>query len=339
MNRVERIARAVDGVQQRHAWLAFPVAVWKKFGDDQAGNLAALIAYYAFVAIFPLMLVLVTVLGIVLKGDAGLRAKVFNSALAQYPLIGPELHKNLGTLPENGVMLFVGLVGLFFGARGVANAAQNALNSVWAVSFARRPRFPWSWLRGFSLILVVGLGLIGTTILSGIAGGTGHVLSGAGALAGAVAVSLVLNFGLFWLAFRLATAREVGWRDLRLSAVLTAITWQVLQTIGGYIVGHELARAGSLYGTFGIVLGLLAWLYLEAQLALYAVEVNVVLVWRLWPRSLAGPPYTDQDRRAFRLYAEMEERNKETDVSVRLPETQGGSLPAVSGVRLFPSAA
>lgn len=338
MNRMQAIARTLDRVQQRHAWLGFPVAVWKKFGDDQAGNLAALIAYFAFVAIFPLLLVLVSVLGIVLKDNAGLRAKVVDSALSQYPIIGENL--KLGSLPENGVMLLLGLIGLFLGARGVANAFQNALNTVWEVPFTRRPGFPWSWLRSISLILVVGLGEIGTTILSGIAGGAGHLLSGAGAHIGAVVVSLVLNFGLFWLAFRLSAAREVGWRDLRLGAALTAIVWQVLQTTGAYIVAHQLHRASSLYGTFGLVLGLLAWLYLQAEMTMYAAEVNVVLVRGLWPRSLAGPPYTDQDRRAFRLYAEMEQRNKETDVSVRLPETQGGSLPGSAGqTGLFPPAA
>jgi membrane protein len=331
MNRMQALVRTLDRVQQRHAWLGFPVAVWKKFGDDQAGNLAALVAYFAFVAIFPLLLVLVSVLGIVLKSDPGIRANVENSALAHYPVIGPELKQNLGALPQSGAMLAVGLVGLFLGARGVANAFQNALNTAWEVPFARRPRFPWSWLRSISLILVVGLGEIGTTILSGIAGGTGHLLSGAGALIGAVAVSLVLNFALFWVAFRLSTASVVGWRDLRLGAAIAAIVWQVLQTTGGYIVAHQLHRASTLYGTFGIVLGLIAWLYLQAEFTMYAVEANVVQVRRLWPRSLAGPPYTEQDRRAFRLYAQVEQRDKEMDVSIRLPEARGGSLPAAVG--------
>src|SRR5690348_4569451 len=91
MNKVKKILRAVDEFQQQHVWLAFPVAVWKKFGDDQAGNLAALVAYYAFVSIFPLLLVLVTVLSIALKHDPGLQQRLLNSALAQYPVIGQQL--------------------------------------------------------------------------------------------------------------------------------------------------------------------------------------------------------------------------------------------------------
>ena len=74
----------MDEYQQRHAWLGFPVAVWKKFGDDQAGNLALLVAWFAFVSIFPLMLVLVTVLDIVLK-NPDLQHQLLNSALKQTP--------------------------------------------------------------------------------------------------------------------------------------------------------------------------------------------------------------------------------------------------------------
>ena len=169
MNMAKRALHAADALQQRHAWLAVPVAVWKKFGDDQAGNLAALIAYYAFVAIFPLLLVLVTVLDIVLKNDPSLREKLLDSALKQYPVIGPQLGSNIGPLHQSGLVLVIGLLGTFIGARGVATAMQNALNSAWEIPYARRPGFPWSWLRSFGLMLVIGLGLIGTTILSTMA--------------------------------------------------------------------------------------------------------------------------------------------------------------------------
>jgi len=205
----------------------------------------------------------------------------------------------------------VGLLGTFIGARSVATAMQNALNSVWEIPIARRPGFPWSWLRSFGLILVIGLGLIGTTILSGIASGAGQVLTGFGASLAALVVSLVANIGLFWLAFRLGTASEIGWRQLRLGAVIGAVIWQVLQAVGGYFVAHQLAHASPSYGTFAVVLGLIAWLYLVAELTLYAVEINVVTAYRLWPRSIAPPPYTEQDRRAFQLYAQAQQRRKE----------------------------
>jgi membrane protein len=323
MNRVKRAVRAADALQQRHAWLAVPVAVWKKFGDDQAGNLAALIAYYSFVAIFPLLLVLVTVLNIVLKNDPGLQRRLLNSALSQYPVIGQQLG-HIGPLTQTGLPLVVGLLGTFFGARGVAAAIQNALNAVWEIPFARRPGFPWSWLRSLGLMVVIGLGLVFTSFLSAAAsGGAARILPGHWATVApvvstvaALLVSLVVSIGVFWLAFRLGTAPEIGWRQLRLGALIGGVIWQVLQYAGGYFVSHQLAHASPLYGTFAVVIGLVAWLYLEAELTLYAVEINVVVAYRLWPRSVAPPPYTEQDRQAFRLYAQTEERSKDMDIVV-----------------------
>ena len=315
MNMAKRALRAVDEYQQKHAWLAFPVAVWKKFGDDQAGNLALLVAWFAFVSIFPLMLVLVTVLDIVLKNHPDLQHRLLNSALSQYPLIGQQLG-HIGRIQQTGLPLVIGLVGTFLGARGVANAMQNALNTVWEIPYARRPGFPWSFLRSLGQIVVIGLGLIGTTVLSGLANGAGHKLSGFAATVAALVVSLVLNIGVFWLAFRLGTASEIRWRQLWLAAVISGVIWQVLQTVGSYFVSHQLAHASPVYGTFAIVIGLIAWLYLQAELTLYAVEINVVKERRLWPRSVAPPPYTEQDRRAFELYAQAEKRGEGVDIVV-----------------------
>jgi membrane protein len=315
MEAMKRLLHAVDAFQQRQPWLAFPIAAWKKFGDDQAGNLAALIAYYAFASIFPLLLVFVTVLDIVVRDNPALHKQLLDSALASFPVIGQQL-----TLPSplkaTGIALVIGLVGTFLGAQGVANAVQNALNSAWEVPFSERPGFPWSLLRNLGMIVFVGTGEIATVILSGIAGGAGHLLTGAGGHVGTVAVSLVLNIGLFWLAFRLATARSVAARDLRLGAVLAAIAWQTLQILGTYLVSHSLARESSLYGVFGIVLGLIAWLYLQAQLTLYAVEINVVHTLRLWPRSLAPPPLTEQDVRAYELYARVTQRRPGLEIDL-----------------------
>ena len=323
MKKVKRLIQAADRAQQAHPWLAVPVATWKKFGDDQAGNLAGLIAYYAFASIFPLLLVLVTVLDIVLKNDASLRNQVLHSALSQYPVIGPQLTSNVHGLQKTGLALVIGLILTFLGARGVANAMQNALNSVWEVPMARRPGFPWAILRSIGLILVIGPGIIATIVLSSVAGGTGHV-GGALARIAAIAVSLVLNVGLFWVGFRLATAKEVPFRDLRLSAILAAVAWQVLQLAGGYFIGHQLA-SNSAYGAFAVVLGLLAWFYLQAQLTLYVVELNVVRARRLWPRSVVPPPLTKADMEAYRLYAQAGQRRSDLEIEVRA--RPGGAAP------------
>src|SRR5580658_3012466 len=308
--KLARLMERADRLQQRHRVLAVPIPTWKKFSDDSAGNLAALIAYYAFASIFPLMLVAITILDIVGKHNASLR-----SALKNYPVIGPQLQSSVSHgLTKTGLALVIGVLLTVYGARGVATAMQNAMNTVWAVPQFRRPKMPWSLLRSLGLIAVIGPGVLATITLSSLAGGTGH-LGGALARVLAILISLVLNVGLFWLGFRLATAREVPTRDLRLSAILAAIAWQLLQLLGGYFLGHQL-KTNSAYGTFGVVLGLLAWFYLQAEITLYVVELNVVRVRQLWPRSLNPPPLTDADMRAYQLYADGGRHRADVEVAV-----------------------
>jgi membrane protein len=334
MSKLQSLQLHADRLQQRQRWLAFPLAAGKKFADDQAGNLAALIAYYAFVSLFPLFLALVTILDLLLASHPAFRERIVSSALASYPVIGPQLKSNVHALSSTGAALAIGLIGTVLGARGLAVATQNALNVAWAVPYYRRPRLPGSLLRSLGLITIVGPCELATLVLSGLAGGAGHVLTGIGARTGAVAISLALNAGVFWLAFRLATASQVRTRELRLGAVIAATAWQVLQTAGGYLVAHQLARYSALYGVFAIVLGLLAWLFLQAQITLYAVEVNVVRVYRLWPRSMFPPPttplaqLTEADVRAYRMYAEAEQRLPGLDVEVKPPGRHPGNTAA-----------
>jgi membrane protein len=292
--------RSVDRFQQRWPVLAFPVAVWKKFNDDQAGNLAALIAYYAFLALFPLLLVLATVLDIALANNPHLRDQLINSALAQYPVIGPQINAKLGHIPGTGLPLAVGIVLLLFGVRGVANAMMNALCTIWGIDRKDRPGFPMSQVWAMALIFTVSIGFIATTFLSGLASGAGHWINGTQAHIGTIAVSLILNFGMFWLSFRLATAFRVRWRDLRTGAAIAAVSWQVLQVVGGYVVSHQLHRSSQLYGTFGVVLGLIAWLYLQAEVTIYAAEADVVLARHKWPRPLL-PDEPDKSDKSTQL--------------------------------------
>ena len=195
-------------------------------------------------------------------------------------------------------------------------AIQNALNSVWEVPQFRRPRFPANLLRSLGMIAVLGAR-------------TDHhdrpVQRGwrnrsprrrARQDRRVRRLGLLLNIGLFWLAFRLATAAEVTTRDLRLGAILAAIAWQLLQLLGGLFVSH-LSKANAAYGTFGVVLGLLAWFYLQAQITLYIAELTVVRARQLWPRALAPPPLTAADLAAYQLYAEATQRRPELEIVVR----------------------
>jgi membrane protein len=324
--RARGLVHHVDRGQQNWPWLAVVVATSKKFAEDRATNLAALIAYFAFAAIFPLLLVAVTILDIVASHYPKLGARLLK-ALHDYPVIGTQLKSSMTHgLSGAGLALIIGIVLALFAARGVARAIQNALNSVWEVPQFRQPRFPKTLLRSLGLIAVLGPGQIITIALSSVAGGTGH-LGGAFAKIAAFAVSLLLNIGLFWASFRLATAAEVPSRNLRLGAILAAIAWQLLQLLGGFFIGH-LITANAAYGVFAVVLGLLAWLYIQAQITLFVAELNVVRVMRLWPRSLAPPPLTAADVAAYQLYAESTQRRPGLEILVRqLPESEADGSP------------
>jgi membrane protein len=303
--------RAFDHRQQQSRRLSFLAAVIKKFGDDQAGQLAALIAYYGYVSQFPLLLVLVTVLGFVLQGDPGDQKRILDGALGQFPLISDQL--KLHSLTGSGAGLAIGVVGSLLAGMGVTGATQNAFNRIWSVPFKHRPNFLQARLRGLGMLAILGTLSIVSTTAAGFVGTSSHA---APAVVAGVLVAFVLNLALFMTAFKLLTAVEVSWRDLLPGVIVAAVFWQLLQHLGGFYVDHELKRTGPLYGVFALVLGLLAWLYLGAQLTIFAAEINVVRVRRLWPRSFFSDPLLEADRRALTSSAEVEERVEEEQVDV-----------------------
>jgi membrane protein len=293
--------------------------VLKKRSDDQGGQLAALIAYYAFFSIFPLLLVFVTGLGFVLSGDANLREQIVNSALGQIPVLGNQIHKNVGSLHGSTVALIIGIAGSLFGGLGVTLATESAFNRVWGVPFKSRPDFLTSRLRGLLLLLVLGSATIAATVLAGaLAGGTKQTGT-VGQIAGFV-VTLVVNFGVFIAAFRFLTARSITFQALLPGAVLAALLWEGVQTLGGVYVNHVLRHADETYGLFGVVIGLLSFLYLGAQIVVISAEINVVREHELWPRSLFSPPLTSGDERALRALARTEERVHQQTVEVSFRE-------------------
>jgi membrane protein len=304
-------ARAFDSFQQRHRWLAIPLAVVKKFGDDQAGNLAALVAYYAFFSIFPLLLVFVTILGYVLQGDTSAQKSITNSVLGQFPVVGTKIEPQ--ALHGSAIALVIGLVVSLWSGLGVTQASQNAFDRVWAVPMKDRPNFIHSRLRGLALLASLGLLFIVATLASGLVTGGlgGPLLKVAG-----IVVSLLVNFALFGAAFRLLTAKAIPTRCLWVGVIVAGIVWEILQIVGGYYIGHVLKHASTTYAQFAFVIALLVWLHLGAQMTLYAAEVNVVVARNLWPRSLLGPPAAPADEETLRALAKVEERHETEKVDV-----------------------
>jgi membrane protein len=307
MDRVKR----VDAYQQRHRWLAIPLAVVKKFGDDQGGNLAALVAYFAFFSLFPLLLVFVTILGFVLQGDTSSLHSVENSVRSQFPGIGKTLQLN--SLHGHAIVLVIGILTSLLSGLGVTNAAQQAMDRVWAVPFKARPNFLKARLRGLALLFSLGAMFLVATLASGLVTGGlgGPLLRVAGIL-----LSLIVNVGLFLAAFKLMTSAEVPTRRLMPGVYFAAVGWEILQVVGGFYIGHVEKHWTGTYASIGFVIGLLVWLHLGSQMTLYASEINVVLARKLWPRSMFGAPDAPADEQTLTALAKVEERHDTEQIEV-----------------------
>ncbi|MEA2199022.1 MAG: rane protein [Solirubrobacteraceae bacterium] len=304
---------AFDRFQQAHRWLAIPTAVIRKFSDDQAGSLAALVAYYGFFSLFPLLLVFVTILGYVLSGDPSLQSSIQSGVLGQFPIIGTTISKNVHALHGNASSLIIGSVASLWAGLGVTNASQNAFNKVWAVPIKERPNFIQTRLRGLGVLIFLGVLFIISTLASGLVTGG---LGGTVAKVAGIALSLVLNVFLFLAAFRLLTSAEIETRSLIQGVLVASVLWEIFQVGGGLYVRHVLSHANATYGVFGTVIGLLSWLYLGAQATLFAAEINVVRARRLWPRSLFNDPPTIGDEETLTALAKVEERIEGENVDV-----------------------
>jgi len=321
---IEVTVRRVDRFQQEHGLLGFPFAVVQKFGNDQAGGKAALIAYYGLFAVFPLLMLFTTILGYALHGNAQLQGQLVDSALGNFPIIGPQLKSQVHSLSGSaGAVIFSSLL-LLYGAIGLGLATQSAMNTVWNIPYVRWPVFILRYLRAVAVLVLLGLSTIGTTVLTGFATLASHAqISTALLLIG----SLVLNFTLILVAFMVMTADKLTWRDVALGSVLAAIFWQAMQLIGSWYIGRELQNRTETYGFFGIVIVLLTWVFLGAQLFLLAAEINVVTRYRLWPRSMTQPPLTAADKAVFDRLAQMEIRRPEVHLEVCfLPDADSDPL-------------
>lgn len=318
MNPIEHTIRRFDAIQQRHLVSSVIFGVIKKFGDDNAGSLASNMAYSAFAAVFPLLLLLITILGIVASHDASARDRILHSALSEFPVIGNQLGHNIHAIQRSSALaLAIALAGLVWSSTGLAQAGLFAMSQVWNLPGPERPNYPKRLLRSFGFLGVLALGLLITTALASFGSFSKQPL---GLAIGAELLAVAVNAGLYFLAFRILTPKAVDSRCLWPGAVFGGIAWTILQAVGGYLVGHNLRNASQVYGTFAIVLGLLAWIYLGVQLSVYAAEFNTVLARRLWPRAIVQPPLTLADQRSMAAQALQNQRRPEQQVKVTFTE-------------------
>ena len=280
----------LDAYQRRHPGAGFPIAVIYKFVDDQGSYLAALITYYGFLSLFPLLLLLTSILGVVLRDNPELRQQIVDSALSQIPVIGSELGDPRG-LGGGATAIVIGALTALYGALGVANATQNAMNQIWAVPRNRRPDPIRARLRGLLLLLTAGIALLGATVLATIGSRAG---SYGASLTWVISVLLVLgsvvvNAAVFLLAFRISTAMRLTLRQVAPGAITAAVLWQLLQSFGARYVSGVVANASATNSVSAVVLGLLAFIFVAANILVVSVEINVVRSKRLYPRALMTP--------------------------------------------------
>ena len=334
------IVDTVDGVQRRYPPLGLPIAVIYKYFDDQGPYLAAIVTYYAFVALFPLLLLAATILGFVLQNDPELSQQVLDSALGQFPVIGDQLGRPEG-LQGSTTVVVVGTLVALYGALGLGTAVQNAMNVAWSVPRNSRPNPFLLRLKALLILLIAGGALFAVTIASVLVRETDFFVENVQgsnsrwlvSLVTVVAVTLVLT-----LLFRLASARGHAWWHTIPGALLVATLWQVLQLLSTTYIDRVLGQTSSMNQTFGLVLGLIGLIFLAASIGIIGIELNVVIVRRLWPRALLTPftdsvDLTDADRKAYTSYARAQRHKGFEEVTVVFGERPNGRVEESSEER------
>ena len=289
MKKSQKLLRWLNRVQQKHHVSAFTVAVIKKYNDDGAGRHAVLLTYYSFLSLFPLLLILTTLVDSLIGNDAHVRSVIIKGVTNYFPLLGSQLSNHVHRLHGYGVALISGLIFILYGTRGVANAFTNGVQSIWEISDEHRDKFPKTLYKNLPLVFFGGLGLIIASVLASLASAAGkgidfRIIS--------VAVNLFILFWLFRLLLDLSLPRHISFKETRAGAAAAAIGLVTLQIIGGYVLSHELKHLSALYSYFALTLGLLFWLYLQSQVLYYSIEVAIVSSRKMWPRNLIDPKTT-----------------------------------------------
>ncbi len=318
---VNRIFAWADGVQRRHGVLGFPYAVIKKYGDDDGGREAALMTYYGFLSIFPLLLLGVAILSRVLDDNPELRQRLITATIPA--ALRSTVESSLTALPTSTVPFVVGLIGLLFSGTGVVFSASQTLNNVAAVPRRLRARFWSRYLRVFGMLAALLLGALAVgalTVVVTALPGVPEAERAAAVLGSAVVIFSVLLFGA-----KVLLARPAPVRALWPAAVLGAAAVTLALNLGAPLLARLVSKAGAVYGSFATVAGMFALLYLVNQALVYAAEVAAVRYASLWPRALDVNRPTAADVRVMTLLAREQERIPAARVGFRLVSRDSSS--------------
>lgn len=304
--------RKVDRFQRRHPVVGFPLAVVYKYFDDQGPFLAAIISFYAFIAIFPLMLISTSILGFFLQGDPELRDRLLDTALNQFPIVGDQLRSREG-LRGSTPAIIVGALAATYGSVNLGQAAQNAAHITWAVPRNSRTNAVLQRLRSLVLLSFAGLGILALALASSLLANPDVIGVDAGDLGGVIRiVGFLVTSVIFVGLFRLVSGGRASTRSVLPGALTVSVLWQLLQLVGNSFVTNVIGAAEQqMNQTFALVLVLVAFLYLSGLMIVLGFEINVVLRRRLYPRALLTP-FTDRvspteaDLKAYTGYAKSQ---------------------------------
>ncbi len=295
MNIIEKNINKIDKFQRKHKLTAFSYAVIKKYGEDEAGYKATLLTYYAFLSLFPLLLILVTLTTYVDTYFPGLQTDVVQAATDYFPVLGQQIADHISGLSQTGPALLLALLFTLYGARGVGAAFQNGVQHIWGVPKVKRPGFPKSTTNSLLIILIGGLGLIVAAISTGIAASTGQ---GIGYNLLAAGINVIILSCIFTFLINICLPHKIALNKIGIAAIIAAVGLVALQNLGGRFITSELRTLDALYSYFALSLGLLFWIYLQVQIVLFSVEIAAVNDKVDWPRSLSGKNLTPSDTRA-----------------------------------------
>jgi membrane protein len=313
MKQFKKLIQAIDAFQRKHKTPGFLYAVFKKYSQDNCGYQAAVISYYGFLSLFPLLIVMTSLTKLLLGTNSPLRQRITNSTAHYFPIVGNQLQQSIHSPKETGVALVISLIIMLYGARGVATTLQFSLSSLWYIPRFKMPSFIPNLLRSLGIIIVGGVGLLVASIVSGYTAIPGNAIF---TKIMTTSASLVLLWLTFILIFKLAVAGRKKVRQVIVGAAIAAVGLQILQILGGFIMVHELKGLSSIYGTFALVVGLLFWIYLQAEVLLYAVEVDVIRAYHLFPRSLQGLP-TNGDKVAYGKQASANRQRVDEEIAIK----------------------
>jgi membrane protein len=284
MNSFQKLTHGVDRFQQKYPVFGFPIAVVKRYSEDQIGRQAALITYYGFLALFPLILAFITIIGIIVQNDPDLQAKIYSQLFQHFPALGEDLARSFHSLKSSGIPLIIELLVLIYGARGVVVSLQEAFNRVWHTQKDVSSNFFLDNMRNLAMIMAVGVGMTATTVASYWLTTVLRVNLATTIFVGII--NLLFAILLFLVVFRLGTSGNIRLKNLGVGAVIAAVGLIIVQHFGAYIMGQELPKLRGAYGSFALTLGMMFWIYLQAQIIMYSLVTTAVRTQHDWPKKL-----------------------------------------------------